>query len=133
MRLVLALAAVAALAVAVAGCGGGAKSPVTLRSGSSDCDLKEITTGARREGVCTARGVTITVANRAHWLHGQDYDAHVLSVRTAGTLRTGSGGKLRAHDRFVIVRLSIKNTLDAPHEFDRPSDLVFLFVDRKYF
>ena len=122
------------LATFVAGCNGGAKKRVqpTVQASSSDCELKEITAGVRREGVCVARGVTITVANRAHWLHGKEYDARVLRVRTATTLHTRSG-KLRARGRFVIVKLSVKNTLDAPHEFDRRSDLVFLFVDGKYF
>jgi hypothetical protein len=86
------------------------------------------TAGARREGVCVVRGVTITVANRAHWLRGKEYDVRVVSLHTATTLH-----KLRAHGRFVIVRLTIKNTLDIPHEFDRRSDLVFLFVDKRYF
>jgi len=120
----------AALVAVVAGCGGGAKSRVrpAVQSSSSDCDLKGITAGARREGICVAKGVTITVANRAHWLHGKEYDARVLSVHTATKLH-----KLRARGRFVIVRLTIKNTLEIPHEFDRRSDLVFLFVDQRYF
>jgi hypothetical protein len=120
----------AALAAVVAGCGGGAKSRVrpAVQSSSSDCDLKGITAGARHEGVCVAKGVTITVANKAHWLHGEEYDARVLSVHTATTQH-----KLRAHGMFVIARLAVKNTLDIPHEFDRRSDLVFLLVDKKYF
>jgi hypothetical protein len=123
----------ALLAAVMAGCDGGAKKqPVTVERGSSDCDMKGITAGARREGVCVARGVTITVANRAHWLHGKDYDARILSVRRASTLPTRSG-ELRARGSFVIVRLRVKNTLDVPHEFDRRSDLVFLLVDGKYF
>jgi hypothetical protein len=127
MRPFLALAAVAAI---VAGCGGGAKSRVraTVQSSSSDCELKEITGGARREGSCVARGVTITVADRPHWLHGKEYDARVLSVRTATTLPN-----VRAHGKFVIARLAVENKLDIPHEFDRRSDLVFLLVDNKYF
>jgi hypothetical protein len=128
MRPILVLAALAAV---VGGCGGGgAKERVrpTVRSSSSDCGLKGITGGARREGTCVARGITITVANRAHWLDGKEYDARALSIRTATTLE-----KLRANGRFVIVRLSIKNKLDIPHEFGRRSDLVFLLVDKKYF
>jgi hypothetical protein len=127
MRRFLAVATVAAL---VAGCGGGDKSRVrpAVQSSSSDCDLKGITAGGRREGTCVARGVTITVSNRPHWLHGKEYDARVLSVDTATTLR-----KVRAHGKFVIVRLAIRNRLDIPHKFDRRSDLVFLFVDKKYF
>ena len=134
MRRLLAFAAVATLAVVVAGCSGGTKSKAraTVLSSSSDCDLKGITAGPRREGACVARGVRITVANRAHVLRGKDYDARILNVRTTRALHTRSG-ELRAHGRFVIVRLSIKNTVAAPHEFDRASDLVFLLVDKKYF
>ena len=90
--------------------------------------MKGVTAGARREGSCVARGVTITVANRRHWLHGKEYDARVLSAHTATKLR-----KLRAHGKFLVVRLAIKNKLDIPREFDRRSDLVFLLVDKKYF
>jgi hypothetical protein len=128
------LVIVALLAAVLAGCDGGAtkRAPVTVRRSSSDCDLKQITAGARREGVCVARGVTLTVVDKAHWLHGKEYDARVLSVRRASTLPARSG-ELRAHGRFVIVTLSIKNTLDTPHEFNRDSNLVFLYVDKKYF
>jgi len=136
MRRRLAFTVLAALvAVVVAGgCGGGGKkqAELTVQSSSSDCDFKQITAGARREGECVARGVKITVVNRAHWLHGKDYDARIDSIRTANELRTPSG-TLRPNGRFVIVRLGVKNTLDAPHVFDRRSDLVFLYVDRKYF
>jgi hypothetical protein len=66
--------------------------------------------------------------SRAHWLHGKEYDAYVVSVHTATTLR-----KVHAHGRFVIVRLKIKNTLAIPHDFGRRSDLVFLLVDNNYF
>ena len=134
MRRLCALAAVVALAFVVGGCAGGKKSGArpTIASSSSSCDLKGITAGPRREGVCVARGVTITVVNRAHWLHGKEYDARILAVHTAPKLHTRSG-ELRARGRFVIVRLRIKNTLGVPHEFDRGSDLVFLFLDGKYF
>jgi hypothetical protein len=67
-----------------------------------------------REGTCVARGVALTVADRAHWLHGKDYAARVEGVRTVGTLHASSSGTLRAHGRFVVVTLSIRNTLDAP-------------------
>jgi hypothetical protein len=127
MRRFLVLAALAAI---VAGCGEGGKSRErpTIRSGASDCDLKGITSGARREGRCVARGVAVTVADKAHWLHGREYDARVVSIRTTTTQQ-----QLRAHGRFEIVRLAVKNTLDFPHEFDRRSDLVFLLIDHKYF
>jgi hypothetical protein len=120
----------AVLAVVVAGCGGGASRRVrpTVQASSSDCDQKGITAGPRREGVCVARGVTITVANRAHWLHGKEYDARVLSVHTAATV-----GKLRAHGRLAVFKLAVRNTSDIPFAFDRRSDLVFLFVDKRYF
>jgi len=134
MRRLRALAAAAVLAFTVAACGAATKNRprATVASSSSDCDLKGITVAPRREGVCVARGVTITVADRAHWLHGKEYAARIQVVRTARTLHARSG-TLRAHGRFVIVRLVIKNTLGVPHEFDRASDLVFLFVDGKYF
>jgi hypothetical protein len=122
--------ALTALAVVIAGCGGRGSSRVrpTVQATSSDCGLKGITAGPRREGVCVARGVTVTVANRAHWLHGEEYDARVESVRTAATV-----DKLRAHGRFAILTLAIKNTSEIPRGFDRRSDLVFLLVDQKYF
>lgn len=105
----------------------------TVQSSSSDCAFRGITAGPRREGTCVARGVAITVADRAHWLDGREYAARIVGVRTAATLHAGSSGTLRAHGRFVIVTLAVKNTLAAPHAFDRRSDLVFLFVDQKYF
>jgi uncharacterized protein DUF4352 len=124
-----------ALALVAGGCGGSTKheAKATVQSSSSDCAFKGITAGPRREGTCVARGVAITVADRAHWLHGKDYDARVLGMRTASKLRAGASGTIHPHGRFVIVSLSVKNTLDSAHEFDRRSDLVFLFVDGKYF
>jgi hypothetical protein len=126
----------ALLTLVVGGCGSEKKSQAkkaTVQSSSSDCAFKGITAGPRREGTCLARGVALTVADRAHWLHGKDYAARVEGVRTAGTLHPGSSGTLRAHGRFVVVTLSIRNILDAPQAFDRRSDLVFLFIDKKYF
>jgi hypothetical protein len=141
MRRVLAVAAVPVLAAALAGCGGGGTSGggakqrarPTLQSSGSDCDLKQITAGARREGRCVARGVQITVANRTHWLHGKDYDARILGARTLRSLAAARGRRLAANGRFVVVRLAIRNTLDAPHLFDRASNLAFLLIDHKYF
>jgi hypothetical protein len=125
----------AALAVVATGCGGASKERVqpSVQQNSGDCDFRQITAGARREGACVARGVSVTVANRAHWLHGKDYDARVLGVRFANAMTTAAGRLLRPHGRFVIVTLAVRNTLAAPHEFDRASDLVFLLVDGKYF
>jgi hypothetical protein len=140
MRRFVAVAAVPVLAVVLAGCGGGGanggakqRARPTLESSGTDCDLKQITAGARREGRCVARGVQITVANRTHWLHGKDYDARILGVRTLSSLAAARGRRLSANGRFVIVRLAIRNTLDAPHDFDRASNLAFLLVDHKYF
>src|SRR5262249_34583562 len=56
-----------------------------------------------------------------------------LSLKTLRSLPTGPGRALRANGRFVVVRLAIRNTLDAPHDFDDASDLAFLLLDGKYF
>jgi len=137
MRRALAIAAIPLLAAALAGCGGSSgtkpRAQPAVQSSSSDCDLRQITAGARREGRCVARGVEVTVADRGHWLHGQDYDARILGLRTVASLPAGTGRRLGANGRFVVVRLAVRNTLDAPHDFDRASDLAFLLVDRKYF
>ena len=127
----LALTALTALAAILAGCGGSGSKHIatpTVRSSSSDCEFKQITVGARREGDCVARGVAITVVNEPHWLHGKEYDARIAGVSTAKTV-----GGVPANGRFVIVRLAVKNTLDGPHAFDRGSNLAFLLVDKKYF
>src|SRR5262245_2456860 len=109
MRRALAIAAVPVAAAALAGCGGGGKQreQPRLQSTNTDCALRQITAGARREGSCVARGVKVTVADRAHWLHGRDYDARILSLRTLRSLPTGPGRDLRAKGRFVVVRLAI--------------------------
>lgn len=108
------------LACALPACGGGAgQHQVALRSSNRDCDFKGITAAPYREGVCVARGVTITVADKAHWLSGQDYDARISEVRT--------------HGGVVRLTLNVRNTLETPHEFDQQSDLVFLLVDNQYF
>src|SRR3954447_13777436 len=94
-----------------------AQSPIAVSN--TDCDFKGITSGAREEGECTARGVAITVADKAHVLHGKEYDAQVKDVHTNGTT--------------VTVTFTVTNTLDSAHDFDRQSDLVFLLVDGQYF
>jgi Domain of unknown function (DUF4352) len=123
------LAALAAL-VLVAGCGGsgGKKGSVSITQSNNDCGFKQITAGARREGTCVARGVAITVVNKAHLLHGKQYDARILATRSARTV-----GRIKSHGTFEIVKLAVTNTLTTPQAFDRHSDLVFLLVDGKYF
>jgi len=114
------LAPLLALAVVLAGCSGGKdKTTPVVESSSTDCGFKEITSGPRREGTCTARGVHVTVANKAHWLRGKDYSARII--------------RTRVQDDMLIVDLAVKNTLDAPHVFDDQSNLVFVVVDGKYF
>ena len=88
-------------------------------SGGGDCDVKGITSGDRREGECTAKGVAVSVVDKASTLHGKEYDAHVESVDTNGTI--------------VTISLRVKNTLSSAHDFDRRSDLAFLLVDDQYF
>jgi hypothetical protein len=92
---------------------------VNLSASNNDCDFKGITAGPFREGDCVARGVAITVVDKAHWLHGREYDARLVRLRTRG--------------RSVTLTLAVRNTLTTPHEFDRRSDLVFLLVDDRYF
>lgn len=118
IRLV-ALAAV--LSSYLAGCSGGATGDrrAEVQRGSSDCDFKGITAGPRHEGSCVAHGVAVTVADKAHWLHGADYDVRVLDVRVDGT--------------EVTVDLAMRNTLTQPHWFDRDSNLVFMYVAKRYF
>jgi hypothetical protein len=134
-RLVLLLVLVAG----AAGCGGThkatslKKTQATLSSNSPQCDASGITKPPAREGVCTFNGVTVTVADRAHWLHAGEYDVRVVGVRTATTLRTRSARTLRAHGKFVVIRLSVKNTSNAPRAFDSSSGLVSLLVDKKHF
>jgi hypothetical protein len=132
MRRALELAILVAL-LALVGCGGAKKKASTIVAANNACERAGITTGPRHEGVCVVNGVTITVANKAHWLQGKEYDARVTGLRTATTLRTPTGRPLRAHGKFVIVKLSVKNKLDAPHDFDRASDLVLLLVDHRRF
>jgi hypothetical protein len=131
-RFLAATAALAALAV-LSGCSGHSvgrrtRANATVQSSSSDCAFKEITAGARREGTCVARGVSVIVVDRPHWLHGTDYDGRILDVETADALSA-----VRARGRFVVVRLRVKNALDIPQPFDLRSDLAFLLVDGKYF
>jgi Domain of unknown function (DUF4352) len=123
------LLALVALVVLVTGCGGGGKkSDVTISQSNNDCGQRQITEGARREGTCTVRGVAVTVVNKAHLLHGKQYDARILATRSVKTV-----GKVKAHGIFEIVKLAVTNTLTTPQAFDRRSDLVFLLVDGKYF
>jgi hypothetical protein len=115
--------------VLVAGCGGGGKkSDVTIAQSNDECALKQITTGARREGTCIVRGVTITVVNKAHVLHGKQYDARIIATSTGKKLRG-----VKATGTFDVIKLAITNTLNAPHAFDQHSDLAFLLIDGKYF
>jgi len=109
-----------ALAAVLAGCSGGKdKTTPVVQSSSTDCGFKEITTGPRREGTCVAQGVNITVANKAHWLHGKDYSARII--------------RTRVQDDMLIVDLAVRNTLEAPRMFNDQSNLVFALVDGKYF
>jgi hypothetical protein len=132
MKQLLAVTTVVIGSTALTGCSGSKSAATTqgratVESSSSDCDFKQITTGARREGTCVARGVRVTVVDRAHWLHGKDYDGRIRGWTAARAL-----GRARARGRFVAVRLGVRNTLAVPHEFDRRSDLAFLLVDGKY-
>jgi hypothetical protein len=129
--------------VVAAGCGGAKKSapqkttqttPQTTESSSrTDCDRKGITTQAAREGVCVVKSTTITVADNAHWLHMNDYDARVTGVRAAATVGTLSADTFQSGGAFVIVTLRVKNTGTVPRAFDRTSKLVFLLVDQKQY
>jgi hypothetical protein len=123
------------LVAGAAGCGGTHKSlkktQATLSSNTPQCDASGITKPPAREGVCSANGVTVTVADKAHWLHAGEYDVRVVGIRTATTLR--SARTLRAHGKFVVIRLSVKNTSNAPRAFDSSSGLVSLLVDKKHF
>ena len=120
LRPLILLAAVLSF-VALGGCSDSAKKPAQagIQQSDTDCDFKGITSGDRLEGECVAKGVAITVADKANTLHGKDYDVHVENVRSNGTL--------------VTVTLTVKNTLTTAHEFDRRSDLVWLLVDEQYF
>jgi hypothetical protein len=135
----LVVIALPVLVLVVAACGGAKKAETPTRAHTrvsprnSACGKAGITAEPNREGSCIANGVTITVADRAHWLHAADYDARFLSLRTTTTLKQRSGGTLRAHGKFVIVKLSIKNKLPNPEFFDRRSNLVFLLADKKRF
>src|SRR5690348_3125567 len=92
MRQLFSVTAAVVALVALTGCsgeksgGGTTRAQATVQASNSDCDFKEITAGARREGTCVARGVPVTVVNRAHWLHGKDYDGRILDVAAARRL-----------------------------------------------
>lgn len=127
------------LVIVVAGCGGGKKTTgstagsnpnavtvttngqtLTLSGGTAECDAKQITAGAFREGSCAVYGVTVTFVDKTHWLHRREYDVHLQGVRTA----SGPNGT------FAVVTLSVRNKGSSGLAFDRHSDLVFLTVNK---
>jgi hypothetical protein len=133
------LIAIPVAVLAMSGCGNTKKTEKANRahprvsSRNSACERAGISSEPYREGSCVESGITITVADRAHWLHGTDYDARFLNLRRITTLEGRSGNPLRAHGTFVVVELRIKNKSLAPHVFDPSSNLVFLLVDQKRF
>jgi hypothetical protein len=134
MRLPVALMVLVAVALIAAGCGGKKqRATASISAGTSQCDEMGITTSPAREGVCEVKGFTISVANKAHWLHVGEYDVRLVGLRTATALHTGAGRPLRANGKFVIGTLTVKNKLDVPRAFNERSTLVSLRVDKKNF
>jgi hypothetical protein len=139
MRVVVVLTVL--VAVIAAGCGGNkttapkkhGATAARVSAGASECDAKGITTSAAREGVCSVKEFTISVANRAHRLRVGEYDVRFVGLRTAKMLHTRAGRTLRSNGKFVIVTLSVKNKLSVPRTFDERSALVSLLVDKKNF
>lgn len=130
------LAIICALVVALAAGCGGSKNPslptqLSDLPSSTSCDEKGISTDAARTGTCTAESTRITVANRHQPLSMQDYDAQVVSVRTADELGQRAAQNFTPDGKFVIVSLRVKNTGSTAQRFDRNADQAYLLVDGK--
>lgn len=94
-----------------------AREPSTTAAREANtCKDKGIDAQQRNEGTCEANGLTVTVANRDTPLRLEELTATLTDIEIRATIE-GEYDTVRARGKFVILRLSVTNRLDAPEAF----------------
>jgi hypothetical protein len=105
----------------------------------TDCEKKEIDTGARKEGICFEGNTRLVVVDRHTRLRIGTLEAELLGIRNRGTLH-GPAGRKAAEGKFVTVEVALTNTTDALAAAEAGQFLLYAYgfhseavgVDRKY-
>jgi hypothetical protein len=99
-------------------------------SGSGDCDEKEVSSGAYKEGTCTEEGHKIVVVNRETPLKLKTLEAELEDIQLKKTI-TSEGESETANGVYVIFDLKITNLGHAPAEFEE-SQATLLISENLY-
>jgi hypothetical protein len=79
----------------------------------TDCEKKEIDTGAHKEGVCFEGNTRLVVVDRHSVLRMGTLDAKLLGIRDRKAIR-GPAGSKTAEGEFVTFDVAVTNTTDQP-------------------
>jgi hypothetical protein len=79
----------------------------------SECDKREIDTGARKEGTCFEGGSELIVVNRHTELKMGTLGARLLGFQVRKTIR-GPAGSKRADGEFVTFDVAVRNKTNHP-------------------
>jgi hypothetical protein len=105
----------------------------------SDCEKREIDSGAHKEGTCFERGREVIVVNRRSELKMGTLGARLLGIQERKTLR-GPGGTKTADGEFVTVDVAVRNKTNHPAAVEAGQFVLYLGeplgeaveVDEKY-
>jgi uncharacterized protein DUF4352 len=100
-------------------------------SSSSDCEAKEISTGARKEGTCVEGDTKVVVANLHSPLKLESLEARLLGIKERKSISGEYGESDTANGIFVTFELKITNLSHAPQEFEE--EQAVLFVDESIY
>jgi hypothetical protein len=105
----------------------------------TDCEKREIDSGAHKEGTCFERGREVIVVNRHSELKMGTLDVRLLGIKERKTIR-GPGGTKTADGEFVTVDVAVRNRTNHPAAVEAGQFVLFLDeplgeaveVDEKY-
>lgn len=92
--------------------------PATPAKAIPDCQSAGMNAAKGRVGVCTADGVTLTVADPGHEAKLRTLGVTLNGCRLAASVTDGSGTRIAARGRFAICSLTVRNRGSAPQPFD---------------
>ncbi len=93
---------------------------------SSDCDEKEINSGARKEGTCTEGNTKVVVADLHSPLKLETLQAKLLGIEEHKTIQGKFGESDTANGVFVTFKLEVMNLSHAPQEFEEEQSVLFV-------
>lgn len=95
-------------------------------SSSSDCDEKEINTGARKEGTCVEGDTKVVVVNLHSPLKMETLQAKLLGVEEHKTISGQYSEPDTANGIFVTFKLKITNLSHAPQELEEEQTILLV-------